>query len=495
MMRDSFSFLAALAVLVAAGPSLAQKPETGEKPQQAPPGEPGPADKAAAENPEQEASPEEDEAKAAADADAVADDEAETEAESEADASQPPGSDALRVDRGSKSGQANQEMAPPADTLGMFGGGPDDEAEPGFVSDALPGDVSPSLPLYSGVRSPGSIAFSILDLSPGEIQKPSASPPLSLTIARPLHDWDGPAVPLNLAVDLSPYWLASHSTLNHRNYVNSGFFARLYQNLTLSLATSTVGATDPVTGVQSSATSLAAGFRTGIESRCHACPQLTPLQDEYLEAVSREKLRAMDSAVAGGEQLQSFEPVTRSYKEQWLKERVRSRALEQATRQCTRKRGFAADIAFATAFSFPEQDLGDGQLSAYSTWLTLAALGDTVSAVPMARFRVDQLDRDNARSVFDLGGRLLLAVQRFAFSAEFVYRLVVDEPAGPSDDGYYLADFGVDAAVAEGIWLNLTLGKGFADLTDDELFAKTSLTFDLGERTLRVDPDATGRAR
>jgi hypothetical protein len=299
-------------------------------------------------------------------------------------------------------------------------------------------------------------------------------------------------------VELSPYWLAPHPGLTWKGYVGSGFFDRLYQNMSLSFGTSTVGMTDPATDQTQSATNVAVGIRTGLDSRWDNCPGLDPLQDEFHGAASRQKLQAMDTATAGGGHLSGFDQVGADFKKKWLEDRVRARALKQATQQCTRKRGFAVDAAFATAFTFPEQQLEKGELSALATWLTFGALGDTVSFAPMVRFRSDMLEMDNARSVLDLGGQGVLAVQRFAFSAELVYRLVVDKPAPTmgDDGGHYLADIGVDAALTEDIWFNITVGKDFSDLVDeDRLFARTSLRFDLGERTLRIDPDATGRER
>ena len=126
-------------------------------------------------------------------------------------------------------------------------------------------------------------------------------------------------------------------------------------------------------------------------------------------------------------------------------------------------------------------------------WLNFGILGDTVSLVPMTRIRGDLLDRDNSRTMIDLGAQLVVAAKRFAFSAEFVYRNVFDKPEDRDKTSFYRTGLGIDAALSNDIWLNVSFGKDYADLLPDEdLYVKTSLRFDLGERSLGIDPESVG---
>lgn len=349
-----------------------------------------------------------------------------------------------------------------------------------------------SVPTYSGPRTPESPVFVILDLAATDIQKPSAVRPLSISVAKPFTDTEGAAIPLNLSVELSPYWVDSHPTIDWKKYSDSGL-EQLYQNLSLSIGTSTTYLADsyPIFNDAFSETHFAFGIRTGIDSRSYSCNQLQTLYKEYRNAVSAAKLQAMDRAVAEGQQLDSFEPIEQEFKKKWLMDREKAESLRKATALCTRKRGWALDAAFAAAFMAPDQVLQDTELTAFSGWLAFGILGDTLSVTPMSRIRSDQLERNDSSTVFDVGGQILLAAKMLAISAEFVYRQVLDKSAEREADGYYRTGLGIDAALSSDIGLTIGVGKDYADLNQANLYVDTVLRFDLGERSLGIEPEET----
>lgn len=360
-----------------------------------------------------------------------------------------------------------------------------------------------AFPAYSGPRTPESPVFVLLDLSPTEIQKPSGARPLAISIARDLTSTDGLFLPLNLAVEVSPYWIDSHSGVDWKAYTDSGI-EQLYQNLSLSVGTSTfVGVS--TSGSDLNLTKMAFGVRTGIDGRSYDCEQLEPIFYRYNDEQSREKLKAMDAAMFDGTQLNSFEDIDADFKKKWLKDQANAEAIRQATDQCTRKRDWAIDAAYATSFVVPDRTIKETELSAMAGWLTFGILGDTVSLVPMTRLRSDLLYLDNSRTMIDLGAQFVVAAKSFAFSAEFIYRNVFDkpsedevfymfdEPEKHNKSGFYRTGIGIDAALSSDIWLNLSFGKDYADLYPREnLYVKTSLRFDLGERSLGIDPESVG---
>ncbi|MBN1655355.1 MAG: hypothetical protein JXA30_16430 [Deltaproteobacteria bacterium] len=352
--------------------------------------------------------------------------------------------------------------------------------------EGAPADALEPLPWFSGLRTPEPPVFVLFQLSPSEIQKPSASRPLAFSFARGLTSFDGVILPLNLAVDISPYWIDSHSGVDWKEYTSAGI-EQLYQNLNVSIGSSTVGDN------YDDYTSLAFGVRTGIDGRDYSCEQLEPLFYRYNDELSREKLRAMDAAMSNGGQLQSFEETDADFKKKWLQQRANASALKQATEQCTRKRDWALDFAFATAFVIPDRRMKDTELSALAGWLTFGILGDTFSLVPMARVRSDLLYLDDSRTLIDLGAQVVAAVNRFAFTAEFIYRHVVDKPEDNDETSFYRTGLGIEAALSNEIWLSVGFGKKYADLVPDEdLYVMTSLRLDLGERDLGIDPESVG---
>lgn len=359
-----------------------------------------------------------------------------------------------------------------------------------------PEDIKSTFPSYSGPRTPESPVFVLLDQSPTEIQKPSGSRPLAISIARDLTSFEGGILPLNIAVEASPYWLDSHSGVDWKAYTDSGI-EQLYQNLSLSIGASKRGGEPEDLTSMSDSTSIAVGMRTGIDGRSYDCEQLEPIFYRYNDERSREKLRAMDAAMFEGTHLQNFEEIDADFKKTWLKDKANAEAIRKATDQCTRKRDWALDASFATSFLIPDREMKDTELSAMAGWLTFGILGDTVSLVPMTRVRSDLLHSDDSRTMLDLGAQFVVAAKIFAFSAEFIYRYLVDKAEASSvvsdKTSFFRTGLGIEAALSSDIWLNVSFGKNYADIyPNEDLYVKTSLRFDLGKRSLGVDPESVG---
>lgn len=82
---------------------------------------------------------------------------------------------------------------------------------------------------------PSTPAFSILDYEPTAVMRPATNKDLAADVLNSF-DRDGKLL-MNLGLEVSPYWLKSHSTLTRGDYLDPGFGQTFLQSFNLSAAT------------------------------------------------------------------------------------------------------------------------------------------------------------------------------------------------------------------------------------------------------------------
>jgi hypothetical protein len=131
----------------------------------------------------------------------------------------------------------------------------------------------PDVPDLYALKTPDSPAFVALGVAPTEIQRPTTPSAMAASLVSAFQSAGGGlSIPQGFAMEIAPYWLASHPTLTFRDYANSGIQTSWYRNATVSFATS--GQARPAAGDATSgstemstipaSTSVAWGIRTTI---------------------------------------------------------------------------------------------------------------------------------------------------------------------------------------------------------------------------------------
>jgi hypothetical protein len=150
-------------------------------------------------------------------------------------------------------------------------------AEDGTTSDckAATGDVAGcledtagSIPDFDKIRTPDSPAFTLLGISPTQIERPTTPKQLTAALSGFLSD-GASSVPKNLAVEFWPYWLGSSGTAAEEHQKRSPG-AQLVQNITISIATAEAARTvedltAPMGMADVTDTRLALGARTSFD--------------------------------------------------------------------------------------------------------------------------------------------------------------------------------------------------------------------------------------
>lgn len=260
------------------------------------------------------------------------------------------------------------------------------------------------------LTAPTSPAFILLEVSPAAVERPENAKTFAVNLLNKLSSTKG--LPQNYALEVTPYWLASHTGLEFHEYQKPSPGQSIMQSFALSVATVPMpGAT---TGADPVGTRLGMGMRmnifngkpdTALETKVGL---LADAQDRFLTA-----RRAGDAAGAAtaGMDLEKY-------------------ALEIQSLD-TERVGFFLALAAGQVWAFPEDDAARRTAEKSGIWLT-----------PSYRFRACNVGRDepceqrvdivgvvrelkstgqDAR--WDYGGRLVWRASRELYlSAESLHR-------------------------------------------------------------------------
>ena len=365
------------------------------------------------------------------------------------------------------------------------------------------------LPDFDKVRTPDSPAFTLLDVSPTQIERPTTPKQLTAVMSKFVSDGNA-VVPKNLAVEFSPYGLLA-AVPSVRDYLARGWRREAIQNLTFSVATAS--ATRDVTddmGVTTTHTdsSLAIGARTHFKltgKPVDGCSpdELTALIDiAKSEAVSNSPDGAALVRAAGQDIAAAAQRRAPPAEIEALRTRLTADTLalknklvvsgDKIASLCIREvasvhRGWLMEWAGATGFAFPDDIAKKGRYLRASLWTDIAYESDHFSLVFLVR-GLDDKASGKHDYLGDLGARGILAKDAYAVSLEAIWRHAFDRSdmsIAPSDT-FRLA-LALDIHIWSTTWLTLAFGRDFASSDPGSLFSLANLKYGVGDPKVKLD--------
>ena len=304
------------------------------------------------------------------------------------------------------------------------------------------------------LRTPTSPAFSILDVAPTSVSRPSTPRALALELySKTQH---GTVIPNNYSLEVAPHWLRPQPRLSFDAYTNPTPAQSLKQSFSLSFATARPDSADsdgptrvavgvrvaPHSGHTSSKfRSLTASLDTMQRARIPVVRQLADSMDAVDEvnaalAGLEVRLSAADAASAGSiraeiraarsrlTQLRSaIEGIQGNLDTQ--ADSMRKIATSMGSEEAERV-GVFSEIAAAFSATYPGNDFDGGKLSRFGAWVTAGYRVESprLDILGLARLQRDVLAAD--QNMLDVGGRLLWLYQRLGISGELVRRHAFD---------------------------------------------------------------------
>jgi hypothetical protein len=307
----------------------------------------------------------------------------------------------------------------------------------------------------------------LLGVEPTAIERPTTPRAFAVSVLEAAGG--GGTLPENYAVEVAPYWLRPHPTLELKDYYNAGFLKAVQQTFSLSLATVR----------DSTSTRVGIGFRTS--PRAGTAPdtvrklmtKLDGVMDEILTL--RQRLRnaktAADSAAIKTELATA-------------RESARPLAVEIASRDNERV-GFMVQLAGGAGFNYPQSEFDRGTVDRWGIWGTIAYRLEQPDVHLMAVTRVLRNETEAEPNLFDTGGRVYFQLERLGISAEFVRR-TPSEGSGSSNRTVGLLEY----RATDDLYVTASFGKDYKQADDDRspVVAALGLNFHFGTRPQLLVP-------
>ena len=365
------------------------------------------------------------------------------------------------------------------------------------------------LPDFDKVRTPDSPAFTLLEVSPTQIERPTTPKQLTAVMSKFVSDGNA-VVPKNLAVEFSPYGLLG-AVPSVRDYLARGWRRQAIQNLTFSVATAstTRDVTDDM-GVTTTHTdsSLAIGARTHFKltgKAAYECSEqdLVALIDiAKSEAVSNSPdgialLRSAAQEIAAAAQRRAPPAEIEALRTKLTADTLALKTKivvsgDKIASLCIREvgsvhRGWLMEFAGATGFGFPDDVAKEGRYLRASLWTDIAYESDHFSLVFLVR-GLDDKSSGRHDYLGDLGARGILAKDAYAVSLEAIWRHAIDrsEMSTASSDTFRVA-LALDIHVWSTTWLTLAFGRDFASSEPGSLFSLANLKYGVGDPKVKLD--------
>lgn len=360
-------------------------------------------------------------------------------------------------------------------------------------------DTTLVTPDFNKLKTPESPAFEILGLSPSTVSRPTSPKAFALSFLDNLRSQERfSLIPRDFAVEVNPYWWSTHPGLSLEEY-RAGGIKSLYRTFTLSLATADSTIQSPV-GDQSFRR-LGVGVRsllyTGQETP--ACvgtilEAVRPFTDRLAKIIA-DSIESDPTLARNAERLAQ---ISEAERQRLIAQDLE--ALSQENRQrCTDaiadRKGFVMSIAGAAAFGFLEGDPAavvptpEADLSSVGFWVTPSYLSGSFSGIGVIRTVWKQLEADTTEFAFEFGGRLIFSADRYAASAEGLYRR--RNRGDDSMNEYRLAAV-LDVRLSSDLWLTATFGKEFDQEEGSGLIALANLQWSFGKPAARPVPSHEG---
>lgn len=224
------------------------------------------------------------------------------------------------------------------------------------------------------LTAPSSPAFILLDASPAAVERPDNAKAFAVNLLNRVSTEKG--LPQNYALEVSPYWLASHPGLTFHKYQNPSPGQSILQSFLLSVATVPIpGAT---TGAASTGTRLGIGFRTSIingqpnQALEDKISNLADINGRILDAIQVQRAPASTAA----QRTQAIAD------EQKARADAKTLALEIQGLDAERV-GVFLTVAGGEVWAFPGDDVSQQKAEKAGLWIT-----------PSYRFRACNSDSD-----------------------------------------------------------------------------------------------------
>lgn len=352
-------------------------------------------------------------------------------------------------------------------------------------------DTTLVTPDFNRLRTPESPAFHILGFAPSSIARPTSPKAFAFSFLNSLREQEQISlIPSNFAVEVNPYWWASHPDLSFREYQGGGI-RNLYRTLTLSLATadSSIDGPDGARSFRRIALGARANlFGTQQEPACvrDMVAILRRLTEDVGARINAEILRdptLRDAARIEARRQQIFQEALASLSPA-DEARLSARGRQQCTDDVADRHGFVVSLAAAAGFGFLEMaepgalfPTPEGGLNTLGLWITPSWLSGRFSAIGVARFVWRDMATDT-RTAWDVGARAVYSYGRYAASAEGLYRR--RDTGGDGENEYRLATV-FDIRVSTDLWLTATFGRDFEETGGSGLIALANLQWNIGK--------------
>lgn len=269
----------------------------------------------------------------------------------------------------------------------------------------------------SAFRTPPSPAFTLLGVSPTSVARPTTPRAFALSL---LSAGEGAGVlPENYAAEFAPYWMARRPSLTFDEYFDPNVWQSIQQTFSLSVATA------EETTTADSATGVGLGFRFAplsgsrparVDSLVAELRTAQRRAAQFIALRNAARRRGDDSTVAVMEDSIAG---------------VGSTRVSLATEIAKQERvGLTLEVAGGITGSYPERDFSEGRMGKAGLWSTLGYRLEAprIDGIVLGRWLRDEAQTDG-QDLWDVGGRAVLTLDRFAASAEFVRRSAGDASA------------------------------------------------------------------
>jgi hypothetical protein len=264
------------------------------------------------------------------------------------------------------------------------------------------------------LSAPQSPAFVLLGVAPTSIERPGTPKALGLNVLDQVTTATG--FPRNYALQVAPYWLASHPNLQFSAYQNPSVRQSLLQTLLISVGTSPLPGAQPTDDPLGSKVGL--GVRTAIfNGRANPrlerlLPQLEKLDDEVLDRMAEE-----DELIAALEKNPGDPKLTAALaklQKTIAAARAKTEAVALQIQTLDAERiGFFLNIAGGQVWTFPQDDVREASAEKRGLWVTpsyrwrgcsdTADCESSVDAIAVVR----TLKEPDKGAVWDYGGRVV----------------------------------------------------------------------------------------
>lgn len=351
-------------------------------------------------------------------------------------------------------------------------------------------DANTEISTVDELRPPSSPAFTLLGISPTEVDRPRTPSALMTALGSAV----GSSVPSSLALEFSPFWLFDQSRTTRQEFDRNKLM-QIASSFAVNAATNKVE--EDAALMLPGRTDLSVGasmvlYREWDDEVCKAIgtgPQFQdaafleakkPLQKTFIESLKKcadqtciDAAQAIyDQGIAALDELRLKEQT--AVVDEW------SKKLAKCGKAFWTPSGFVVSGAFATGWTFADSKWSESSYLRSAAWLTAGHEGKRFTGLGLGRVQWTNVGNDGASpDLVDVGGRLVIHRTSFAASVEGVKRFGL---ASGLPDGYRLALIG--EGKLGGSWLSVSLGKDYDSTQDGSFFTLANLQVTMGDPQL-----------